>query len=107
MHDLLVEFGRSIVDHEVFLLDDGLGVLAEELVQLGAGQPAVGVEVEQQEDGASQHFREGAVEGPQSQGLVEPVEVESVGLQVVDVLVLRQVASTEGRQSDRKRLGEV
>lgn len=48
MHDLLVEFGRSIVDHEVFLLDDGLGVLAEELVQLGAGQPAVGVEVEQE-----------------------------------------------------------
>lgn len=45
MHDLFVEFGRCIVDYEVFFFYDVLSVLMEELVQLGTGKAAIWVEV--------------------------------------------------------------
>lgn len=66
MHDLFMEFGRSIVDHEVFFFDDVLSVFVEELVQLGTGKAAIWVEVEKEKDCASEHFGERAVEGPNS-----------------------------------------
>ena len=32
VHDLFVEFGRSVVDHEVFFFDDMLSVFVQQLV---------------------------------------------------------------------------
>lgn len=53
MHDFFVEFGRCIVDDEVFFFDDVFCMFAQELVQLRASESAIWAEVQQKKDSAS------------------------------------------------------